>query len=289
MPALKNVLVLATVLCAPLFPASAEQIAGLTFDQRIVTFDSGSPMTINSAFAIAGLVAGDTLLGIDLRPANGTLYGVSQAGRVYTLTTSGVASLVSTLSALPVGTDFGIDFNPVPDRLRIISAGDQNLRANVATGSTTVDSAITAVGGGAIDIIGTAYTNSLPGGTAPATTQIYGIDSITDSLVTSVAPNGGVYSAVGSLGVGLTNNNNVGFDISGRTGIAYFSIDSAFYTVSLATGRASFVDTIGGGPLVGLSALGVVPEPASWGMMILGFGLIGFSMRRRRRRQHSLA
>ena len=26
-----------------------------------------------------------------------------------------------------------------------------------------------------------------------------------------------------------------------------------------------------------------VPEPATWGMMLLGFGAIGFSMRRRRR------
>lgn len=32
-----------------------------------------------------------------------------------------------------------------------------------------------------------------------------------------------------------------------------------------------------------VSAAGAVPEPATWGMMILGFGMAGASMRRRRR------
>ena len=270
-----------TMALAPLSFASAEQIAGLTFDQKIVTFDSSSPMTIASSFALTGLTAGDRLIGIDLRPSNSKIYGVSQAGRVYTLTTSGMASLISTLSTIPTGTTFGIDFNPVPDRLRIISAGDQNLRANVATGATTTDTAITRAGG-PIDIVGTAYTNSTPGGAAPTSTRIFGIDSVTDTLVTSAAPNGGVYTTVGSLGVGLTNFNHVGFDISGRTSTAYLSIDSAFYSVNLMTGATRFVDTIGSGPLIGLTATGAVPEPTTWGMMIIGFGVVGSTLRRRK-------
>ena len=270
-----------TVALAPLSFASAEQIAGLTFDQKIVTFDSSSPMTIASSFAISGLTAGDRLIGIDLRPSNSKIYGVSQAGRVYTLTTSGMASLISTLSTIPTGTTFGIDFNPVPDRLRIISAGDQNLRANVATGATTTDTAITRAGG-PIDVVGTAYTNSTPGVAAPTSTRIFGIDSVTDTLVTSAAPNGGVYTTVGSLGVGLTNFNHVGFDISGRTSTGYMSIDSAFYSVNLMTGATRFVDTIGSGPLIGLTATGAVPEPTTWGMMIIGFGVVGSTLRRRK-------
>lgn len=277
-----------TVLCAvalgslALSAAQAEQIAGLTLDQRIVTFQSSAPMTVSSSFAISGLTAGDRLIGIDLRPANSLLYGVAQTGRIYSLTTAGVASLVSTLSVPLSGARFGIDFNPVPDRLRIISTSDANLRANVATGVTVTDTAITRLGGGAIDIVGTAYTNSVPGGPAPASTVIYGIDSVSDSLVTSGAPNGGVYSVVGGLGVGLTNANNVGFDISGRTGRAWLNIDSAFYRVNLGTGATSFIDTIGAGPLIGIAATGAVPEPSTWMMMLAGFGIIGAAVRRRR-------
>jgi Domain of unknown function (DUF4394)/PEP-CTERM motif len=271
----------AAMLLAPLSIASAEQIAGLTFDGKIVTFDSSTPMTIASSFAITGLTAGDTLLGIDLRPANALIYGVSQTGRVYTLTTTGIASLITTLSTIPNGNSFGVDFNPVPDRLRIISNTGQNLRANLAGGATTIDTSITNGGGGAISLQGTAYTNSVPGGPTPATTVIYGIDSVTDALMTSAAPNGGVYTTVGALGVGLTAQNLAGFDISGATGIAYLNIDSAFYAVNLSTGAATFIDTIGSGPLIGFTATGAVPEPATWGMMILGFGIVGGTLRRR--------
>ncbi len=276
----------AALLLSPITIANAEEIAGLTRDNKIVTFDSATPMTIATSFAITGLTMGDTLIGLDLRPANALLYGVSQTGRVYTLSTTGIASLITTLSTIPSGGSFGIDFNPVPDRLRIISENGQNLRANLAGGATTVDTAITRSGGGAISLLGTAYTNSVPGGPAPATTVIYGIDSVTDALMTSAAPNGGVYSTVGSLGVGLTNANYIGFDISGATGMAYLNIDSAFYSVNLATGAASFIDTIGSGPLIGITATGAVPEPATWGMMLVGFGIVGSSLRRRRSSLH---
>ncbi len=271
----------AAIILSPVSIANAEKIAGLTVDGKIVTFDSSTPMTIASSFSITGLAAGDRLLGLDMRPANSLLYSVSQTGRVYTLTTAGIASLVSTLSTIPSGTSFGVDFNPVPDRLRIISSGGQNLRANVTTGATLTDTAITRSGGGDITLLGTAYTNSVAGRPAPSSTRIFGIDSVTDSLMTSDAPNGGVYRTVGSLGVGLTSSNMIGFDISGTTGLGYLNIDSAFYQINLRTGATRFIDTIGAGPLIGFTATSAVPEPATWGMMIFGFGIVGMSLRRR--------
>lgn len=269
------------ITAAPLSIAHAEQIAGLTTDQRIVTFDSLTPATIATNVAISGLTGGDRLLGIDMRPANGLIYGVAQTGRVYSLSTTGIASLVTTLSVVPSGTNFGIDFNPVPDRLRIIGDGGQNLRANLADGVVATDTAITRAGGGAINLIGTAYTNSGIG-PAPATTVIYGIDSLTGSLMTSASPNGGVYSSVGALGIRFGTTGNVGFDISGRTSTAYMNVDNAFYTINLGTGVASFVGNVSAGSLIGITATNAVPEPTTWAMMISGFGLVGVSMRRRR-------
>lgn len=267
----------AAMLLAPISIANAEQIAGLTFDGKIVTFDSSTPMTIATSFAITGLTAGDTLLGIDLRPANTLIYGVSQTGRIYTLTTTGIASLITTLSVVPTGGKFGFDFNPMADRLRIISETDQNLAANVSDGVTASQTAITRAGG-PIDIVGSAYTNNFAGTTS---TVLYGIDSVSDTLVVTSAPGGGVYTNVGLLGPGITNTNNVGFDISGSSGIAYLSIDSAFYRLNLATGAATFIDTVGAGPLVGFTSIAPVPEPATWGMVILGFGIVGSTLRRR--------
>lgn len=39
----------------------------------------------------------------------------------------------------------------------------------------------------------------------------------------------------------------------------------------------------GEGSFEGVMSFGAIPEPATWGMMLLGFGVIGFAIRRRRR------
>ena len=62
---------------------------------------------------------------------------------------SGATTFVSVLVAYPLdttspffaglsGTAFGIDFNPVVDRLRITSNAGQNLRTNVVSGGVMV-------------------------------------------------------------------------------------------------------------------------------------------------------
>ena len=274
----------AAVLAAalPMGALNAERLAGLTADQQLITFDSAAPGTIFSSFALTGLTAGDQILGIDLRPANGLIYGVAQTGRVYSITTSGTASFVTQLATVPSGARFGVDFNPVPDRLRIIGDTGQNLRANLATGGVITDTAITRSGGGAISLVGSAYTNSLPSTTPPATTVIYGIDDATDSLVTSAAPNGGVYSSVGALNVALAAADAVAFDILGFSGTGFLSVNNLLYSVDLTSGAATSLGSLGQSSLIGLTAIGAVPEPTTWAMMIAGFGIVGASLRRRR-------
>ena len=282
----KILLSFAAIALAPISQVSAEGLIGLTrmgnSNYSLVTFDSASPMTTLSTTAITGLFAGDTLLGIDLRPATNSLFGISDSGRIYSISNAGVAVQTGLASPIPSGSSFGIDFNPVPDRLRVISDTDQNLRINVAGGATTVDGSIkqTAAAGGAavFDIVGAAYTNSVAGAT---TTTLYALDAASNSLLTTTNPNGGEYTVVGALGVPLGINDAIGFDISGATGIAYFNRQDTLYTVNLSTGAATRLGNIGAGRVFGLTVAGAVPEASTWAMMIFGFGLAGVALRRR--------
>src|SRR5688572_7609093 len=122
-------------------------VIGLTADQRLVCFNEGSTDRSRSIGTVAGLQGGETLLGIDFRPANGQLYGLGSGGGIYLINAANasamlVSRLVPVAPATAValnGTSFGVDFNPVPDRFRIISDAGQNLRVNVDNGMTNVD------------------------------------------------------------------------------------------------------------------------------------------------------
>ena len=291
----------APLLIAALFgaatSASAETVYGLTNSSSIVTFSSTAPNTVTSNRSISGLGAGVTLTGIDFRPADGQLYAVSSGGNLYRLAVSGgsyVASDLGALSTAPNGSSFGLDFNPTVDRLRFTSDANQNLRINqtVSPPGTIVDGAITLNGGSDIDLVGSAYTNNLAGAT---TTTLYGLDAFTDALVRSTDANAGTYTNTslegalfGPLGVTFSASDLVGFDISGPSGGAYFSLNDGFYNVNLTSGAATRVGTLGIGGLVGIS-VAPVPEPGTWAMMLIGFGAIGFAMRRQRQAGQALA
>lgn len=79
-----------------------------------------------------------------------------------------------------------------------------------------------------------------------------------------------VFNTPGYLGIGATGNNTRFGDQFGSYGENFKAdVDLArFYS-----GVASYAQA---------SAIGAVPEPATWAMMILGFGIAGAAMRRRR-------
>lgn len=245
-------------------PALAETIVALRDGNEIVRFDSATPATV-AATAVTGLVAGETLVGVDFRPANGALYGITDAGRIYTISpTTGAATLVSTSSVALSGTAFGVDFNPVVDRMRVVGDADQNLRIDVATGTAIVDTpliyaALDAHFGANPAVSANAYTNSAAG---VASTTLYVIDPGTDVLAIQNPPNGGVLNTVGSLGVDASAS--TGLDISRRGNTAYAALSVAastgLYRIDLATGAATLLGTIGNGANV--RGLAVEPPPA---------------------------
>ncbi len=259
---------------------SAETIFGVTNNAALVSFDSTAPNAILSSSFVSGLQSNEQLLGIDFRPATGQLYGIGSFSNLYTLNTStGAATLVGAGNFMPPinGSAFGFDFNPVIDRIRLDSDANKNFVLNPNDGTATeVTDLFYGPGddneGTDPNVIHAAYTNSFDGAT---TTQLYGIDSGLDILVTQ-ANSAGTLGTVGSIGTDVTNTG--GFDISGDTGVAFAVVEdtsisrSTFWTIDLMTGVGTQIGEVGGGNI--LTALAVapapVPEPASVVLALLG-------------------
>lgn len=231
----------------------------LTGTDRLVSFNRAAPATQIGAIAVSGLASGETLLGIDMRPADGMLYALASSGTLYTLDPStGKATRKSALMAMAgddapysalSGTHFAVDFNPAADRLRVVSDTGQNLRINVDTGATTTDGTITPA---TTRVTAAAYTNSFAG---TVTTQLFGLDAAAGRLVLQDPPNDGVVNAGVALGVVADTVN--GFDIDPRNNMGYAALRvggaTALYTIDLATttgNAATRVADIAGGETV---------------------------------------
>lgn len=268
--------------------ASTIQLIGLEDNNSLTFFDASNPTRQTRSIGVSGVDG--TLLGIDFRPANGLLYGLTTTNNLYTINLeTGAATSVGTLStAFNAGTQSGLDFNPVPDRLRLVGGNDQNLRVNVDGGATIVDGTLAYAAGDANfganpNITAAAYTNSFPGGPIPGrTTQLFGIDSALDTLVLQNPPNNGTLATIGSLGVDFQETG--GFDIfspSAGVNTAYAASGSSVYTINLATGAATTLGTLGNRRVIGLAARSV-PEPTATGALLSLGAVAGLSLYRRR-------
>src|SRR5206468_7055424 len=110
----------------------------LTTGGELVQFASDASTTIEHRVAVTGLVPGDSLVSVALRPSNRRLYGLSSGSRLYVLNAvTGQATVVrQTPFEVPLsGTRFGFDFNPQSDVIRIVSDTGQNMRVVPDTGA----------------------------------------------------------------------------------------------------------------------------------------------------------
>lgn len=256
------------------FPAAAqagERIAAVTATGSLVTFDSANP-AVTTTVAITGIAAGQTIRGIDYRPATEQVFLITaptgqasaQIAGTYVLDTdTAVARPIGSSTAVPGFGDVttGYDFNPNVDRIRVTTATDENFRLNPGNGALAADDAN--LSPGTADIIEVAYDRNAH--TAGAvTTTLFAINRATSSLARiggangAPSPNGGVVTDVGALGVTPDAGKSGGFDIS-VTGIAHAALTTGgvtrYHVIDLTTGSAGTGVPIGNGmaEVVGLT------------------------------------
>ncbi len=126
----------------PTGEVKGKAIYAVDLDNRLLLFGTESPGTIARVRPITGLPFLKRIVGLDFRPSNGKLYGVGNDSRVYIIDTL-------TAAATPVGSGpftpqiasffdihFGMGFDPVTERIRLISAeGGMNWSINPDDGT----------------------------------------------------------------------------------------------------------------------------------------------------------
>jgi Domain of unknown function (DUF4394) len=225
-------------------------LVATTSQNQLLTFNARKPERIKDIQAISGLPAGVTLRGIDFRPKTGDLYGVGSDSVVYRVNPGTGIAIAEGPAFTPAlrGRAFGVDFNPVVDKIRVVSDDRQNLRLNVDEG--TVLSADADLNPGMPQVVAAGYENSSFSFTQPTATVLHVVDAASDSLLTQNPPNNGTLTNPRKLrvDVGL----NAGFDIAGEDNKGFLSNarsgrGSELYTVDVPTGKTRSLGRIGGG------------------------------------------
>ncbi len=242
--------------------SSAAQPAGLrafgiSADGTLMaTFTTDRPQVLDWVRTVQGFSGDTAAIGVDFRVQDGLMYLVGNKGGIYTVKlppTSADDPVVTKVSQLTVplyGTNFGVDFNPAVDRLRIVSDTGQNLRHNLGDNTTTEDAVLSTPPalGPTRGVTAAAYTNNdLNADTA---TTLFVIGTGTDEVLIQSPANNGLLAATGKLGVDAAS---AGFDIystlSGGKAVSAAGFatlvapngSASLYSVNLLNGAATSV------------------------------------------------
>jgi Domain of unknown function (DUF4394)/FG-GAP-like repeat len=238
----------------------------LSSGNNLVSFNPAIP-SVGISIPVTGLLPGQTLVGIDVRPANGVLYSLGVSGTdtatLYTISPlTGVATIVGAFAVggISFASGFGFDFNSVADRIRVTTDTNLNFRINPDTGLLAgLDPQIF----GSFDITGAAHTNNETNNGGVST--LYTLDSLSNSLMIqgglggTPSPNGGIQTLVGLVGVDFSTAN--GFDIPPGvdTGVPGAGLALLTTTVGGTTGLYSINLGTGAGTLIGNFLNGTTP------------------------------
>lgn len=267
--------------------AYAADLVAINSSNQIGVFNANN--AVDAVFNnISGDAVGESFIGIDLRPSNNTLYGITRSNKIFTIDAyTGISTFVASLAnpVVAASKSYGFDFNPVADisgasSLRLISSTGDNYAVNVNTGAVTLATSLIT------GFTGVSYTNSNANNPTivPNSTALYYINSANDTLnVATTAFNNPSISIIGSLGIDILSANGFEIDANG-IGYAAVNMDNGFLKselikINTMTGQAEWVSTFNG-TINGLT-VAPVPEPETYAMMIAGLGLLGFSARRK--------
>ncbi|MGI4865243.1 MAG: DUF4394 domain-containing protein [Janthinobacterium lividum] len=203
-----------TSITVPSYPKGTQSL--ITIDPASgLPFGQGNNNLSPLLVPISGVTAGQILVGIDVRPSNGALYGLgydtlTSATQLYRLTplvASGLSSpntnpnIINGATAIAVGSAFtlplgnispaatskriGFDFNPAADAIRVVSANGRNYRLNPNTGALAgTDGNLTYTGA---NVSVPVVTLTGPASTAPPTGAGVGTVAYTNSQFTATS------------------------------------------------------------------------------------------------------
>ena len=264
----------------PVGPAAKEEIVAVSVSNHLLRFNAGQPQQVRERKPLQGLRSNERIVGVDFRVARGELFALASSGQLYKIDVAQARAMpVGSPAVLPSAgaTEWAFDFNPTVDRIRVANNAGFNLRLHPDTGAIVdADPARDGVqfdgrlvydakdtnDGETPRIVGAAYSYNKQN---DKITTNYALDGELGTLVhqgtkegatPSVSPNTGRLYTVGRLGIGSFAHAT--FDISDVSPAAYAGVhnngDKAtrWYRINLATGKAGFIGTVGGGePLVG--------------------------------------
>ncbi len=248
-------------------PASLQRttVWAVTDTAELLRFNAGQPQKVLQRLPLQGLAPGEQLVGMDFRVAKGVLYALTSGGQLCTLDTATgqLRPVGAAVPALKQAGRTGVDFNPVADRVRVVTESGQNLRLHPDTGAVAAVDPPLQWPAGTPRIAGAGYTYNTKN---DKLTTNYAVDLATGRLVTqgshesvqpAVSPNTGRLFTVGPMGTGPVDD--VAFDITDTDNTALAALRqqgrTRLHLLDLATGRATLLGTIGNGQ-------------ALWGMAI---------------------
>jgi len=243
------------------------RVFGVTQSDVLVRFPAAYPGALTRVGPVTGLAGDETLIGIDFRVQDRLLYGVGDTGAVYTIDRqTAEATQTSELTVALDGEEFGVDFNPAADALRIISDTAQNLRHSVVTDTTTADTPLTnppvppsVVSTPAFGVTMAGYTNNDLDTTTGTT--LFDVDTDLDRVAIQAPANNGTLNPTGGIGLNALKRGDIdvysGLDDDGRTdaNVTYAAIRPAgdpaqLYKVAPLTGILTPIGQFGNGAAV---------------------------------------
>lgn len=271
-------------------PAATPLIALSADGTQLSRFLSTAPGTV-ATVTIAGVTAGETLVGIDYRPAtgqlfsfgvnattdNGTVYIIDpQTGAASVVGTAGMVAFVTTAGVavdLPLASaGYGFDFNPTVDRIRVVTGTGLNFRINPNNGApvdnnanaadgTNPDGSINGAPAGSTGVTAAAYTNSFGQSLTGGVTTQYVIDAVSNSLFIQNPPNNGTLTAAQTItlnGATLDFTEANGFDIPASVRVttsASAATGSGFAALTVGTATRLYSIDLSNGSATDLGAL----------------------------------